>query len=168
MIKNRKVVVAVCGLLALVLLFSVGPSSIFASDNQAGTTNAQPGLWQKMFGHRSKLNDAGPTKMFDKLVTDGVITQEQSGQISAFLAKQAEERKADLEKIKDMTAEERKAYFEANKPQERPRLLDSLVTAGIITQEKADEITKTLAAKKCLPVPGGQRAPMMRGKKNSQ
>ena len=165
---TRKISAAVCGLLALVLLFSIGATSIFASDTQADATKAKPGFLQKMIGHRGSLNDTGTNKIFEKLVTDGVLTQELSDQIDTYLAKKAEERKADLEKIKAMTAEERKAYLEANKPQKKTGLLEDLVAAGIITQEKADEIAKLLPAKKGLPAQDNKRAPMMRGNTKSQ
>ena len=163
--RNRRIVAAVGGLLALVLLFSFGATSIFASENKAGTGEIKPGFRQKTMGHLGNINNAGPAKIFDKLVTDGVITQEQADQINAYLDEKAQERKAEFEKFKNMTTEERKAYFEANKPQERPRLLDTLVTEGLLTQEKADEIARLLPAKKDRPAQSGQRGPMIRGSK---
>ena len=176
--RNRRIIAAVCGLLALVLLFSVGATSIFASDTQAGTRETKPGFRQKIMGHRGNINNAEPANIFDKLITDGVITQEQADKISAYLDEKAGERKAEFEKFKNMTAEERKAefekfrnmtveerkaYFETNKPQGKPGLLDTLVTEGLLTQEKADEIAKLLPAKKDRPAQYDQRGPMMRG-----
>ncbi len=165
--KNRKPVAIVTGLLALVLLLSVGATSLFASDTSAGI-DAKQGFLHKMMGYRGNFNNPGSDKMFEKLVTDGVLTQEQADQIAAYQTSKAEERKTEFEKIKDMTAEERKAYLEANKPLEKPELFANLVSAGIITQEKADEIAKLLPAKPARPLHDGQCKQMMRGKRNSQ
>ena len=78
-----------------------------------------------------------------QLVTAGTLTQEQADQIQAYCQAQAEERKAqretEREKIAAMTEAERQAYFEQNRG-ERPDLLAELVTAGIISQEQADQI----------------------------
>jgi len=79
----------------------------------------------------------------EQLVSEGVLTQEQSDQIQIYCQAQAEERKAQRESERDqiaaMTEAERRAYFEQNRG-ERPDLLAELVTAGIISQELADQI----------------------------
>lgn len=82
---------------------------------------------------------------FDSLVTAGTITQGQEDKIVEFMNKKAEARKTEMEKIKAMTEEERKAYFEANKGKERTDIFKELVDAGILNQSQAD------AAKKVLP-----------------
>ena len=85
------------------------------------------------------------TTAFDSLVKDGTITQAQEDKIVEFMKKKDEARKAEMEKVKAMTEEERKAYFEAKKTEERPNLFKELVDAGILNQTQAD------AAKKVLP-----------------
>ena len=76
-------------------------------------------------------------------VTAGVITQAEADKITAFLKtkEDAEKVKRDAEKAKidAMTAAERKAYMEANKPV-KTNILAELVTAGILTQAQADKI----------------------------
>jgi hypothetical protein len=102
-------------------------------------------------------------------VTAGVITQEVSDKVTAFVKtkEDAEKAKRDAEKAKfdamtdaekkadkeakkaakdaqkakldAMTDAERKAYMEANKPV-KENILKELVTAGILTQDQADKI----------------------------
>jgi glutamyl-tRNA reductase len=91
------------------------------------------------------------TTAFDSLVSAGTITQAQEDKIVEFMKQKAEARKAEMEKVKAMTEEERKAYFEANKAKERPDLFKELVDAGILNQAQAD------AAKKALPEHSGPR-----------
>jgi len=80
------------------------------------------------------------TEVLDKIVEDGTLSQEKADKILNFINEKEEERKAEFEKTKDMTREERKAYFKENKPQ-RSNLLDALVEEGIITQDEADELS---------------------------
>ncbi|WP_432666401.1 hypothetical protein R9X47_08630 [Wukongibacter baidiensis] len=77
--------------------------------------------------------------MLDDLIEKGTITEDDASEILDFVNEKTEERKAEFEKIKDMTEEERKAYFEENRPEKR-NLTENLVEEGIITQEQADEI----------------------------
>ena len=74
-----------------------------------------------------------------KLVTDKTITQDQADKIKAAIIKEEAVVKADFEKIKAMTQEQRKAYMESNKGN-RVNSLKALVDAGTITQAQADKI----------------------------
>jgi len=74
-----------------------------------------------------------------KLVTDKTITQDQSDKIKAAMVKEEAVRKADFEKTKAMTEEQRKAYMEANKAN-HINPLKALVDSGSITQAQADKI----------------------------
>lgn len=57
----------------------------------------------------------------DKLVQAGTITSEQAGAISKYMNDLQQQRQNEMNKIKNMTAEERQQYFEKNRP-ERPIL----------------------------------------------
>lgn len=81
--------------------------------------------------------------MINDQVEKGTISQEKATKILEFIAKKEEERNEFFEKVRDMTAEEKKAYFEENKPQ-RGNLMEELVEEGIITQDEADELSKNL------------------------
>lgn len=78
----------------------------------------------------------------DALVTAGTITQTTADKIQTYLDEQKTIRKTEMEKIKAMTADERKAYFENNKPNvaEKKDMLITLVEKGVITQTEADAI----------------------------
>jgi polyhydroxyalkanoate synthesis regulator phasin len=78
------------------------------------------------------------------LVEQGTITSDQSAAILALIAQQDADRKAEMEKIKDMTPTERKAYLQENKTL-RTNPLAELVAAGTLTQAQADEVAKIFA-----------------------
>jgi hypothetical protein len=89
------------------------------------------------------------------LVSAGTITQEESDKILALSKEEAAARQAEMDKVKNMTAEERKAYFEAAKDNSTGRKGDifaQAVAKGILTQEKADaaeaKLQETRAAEK--------------------
>lgn len=79
------------------------------------------------------------TASLSTLVEKGTINQETADKIKDFIAKKQEERKADFEKMKDMTKEERQALI-SKLPKEKTDLCNKMVTAGIITPEQADAI----------------------------
>jgi len=82
----------------------------------------------------------------DKLVTDGKITQEQEVKILAAIQEKQEALKAEMDKIKNMTAEERKAYFESKKDQmvQKVDIVGELVNEGIITQDQAQDVRSAI------------------------
>ncbi|QGU94062.1 hypothetical protein GOM49_01950 [Clostridium bovifaecis] len=90
--------------------------------------------------------------IFDTLVKSGKITQAQEDKIIEFMNKKEEARKTEMEKIKNMTEEERKAYFQESKSKEKTDLLSELVAAGIINQEEADIVKAALPQHKELRV----------------
>ena len=63
--------------------------------------------------------------------------------LQAALKEEQTERQTEMEKVKAMTADERQAYFQENKPEQNSCLAD-LVTAGTITQEQADAVQKAI------------------------
>jgi len=93
------------------------------------------------------------------LVEKNVINSEQSTAILNKLTAIRSGRQAQMEATKDMTKEQRQAYFEANKP-EKINPLAELVTAGTITQAQADQIAQVL------PMGGGKGMGMHQGRGN--
>ena len=127
-------------------------------------------------GQGSKIGNHSGNFLETALTTEvkaGVITQAEADKVTAFLktkeaARKAEvdaekakldamtdaerkvameakkvERDAERAKIQAMTAEERTAYMKAN----RPNILTELVTAGILTQDKADKLQAAVPEK---------------------
>lgn len=82
--------------------------------------------------------------MMTDLVAKKIISQEQADKWVEFRKAKMPERQAEREKIKNMTKEERRAYWQ----NERPKRLDEVVKAGIISQEQANKI-KELWCQNC-------------------
>jgi len=102
-------------------------------------------------GHGGKGGGMSPEKMktqLDTLVTAGTITQDEETKIVNYLAEKQTERKAEMDKVKDMNEADRKAYFESKKTTEKTDMFSKLVSAGIITQDKADAIKADMPAPK--------------------
>lgn len=77
------------------------------------------------------------------LVDKNVINSEQSAAILKKLTEIHTERQAQMEATKDMTKEQRQAYFGANRPgKENP--LAELVTSGTLTQAQADQVAQSI------------------------
>ncbi|MCB2360977.1 hypothetical protein [Clostridium estertheticum] len=74
-----------------------------------------------------------------KLVTDKIITQDQSDKIKAAMVSEEAANKAEIEKTKTMTDAERKSYMESKKGT-HISALKALVNAGTITQAQADKV----------------------------
>ncbi len=82
-------------------------------------------------------------KTLSGLVDKGTINSEQSAAILAEIAQEDTARQAAMEKMKDMTKEEREANKQENKSEKTGRFAD-LVTAGTLTQAQADEVSQAL------------------------
>jgi Spy/CpxP family protein refolding chaperone len=74
-----------------------------------------------------------------KLVADKTITQNQADKIKDAITKVEATRKADFEKIRAMTEEERKTYMDSNKIS-YINPLKAIVDDGTITQAQADKV----------------------------
>ncbi len=75
-----------------------------------------------------------------KLVESKVIDQATADKMTEYMQKKHEEMKADMEKVKAMTEEERKEYFESKKVKVKLDILSDMVDNGVITQTQADAI----------------------------
>ncbi len=81
----------------------------------------------------------------DGLVNDNVISRETGDKLLAYLSQKREAHKAEREKLKSMTEEERKAYFEEQKAKrEADGPFAELVKNGTLTKEQAGAIAKAL------------------------
>jgi hypothetical protein len=109
-------------------------------------------------GGKGDRKDDGqsPKKMktqLDTLVTAGTITQAEETNILNYFTEKQTERKAEMDKVKDMTEADRNAYFESKKTAEKTDMFSELVTSGIITQDKADAIKAAMPAPKAPAAP---------------
>ncbi|HYE83939.1 MAG TPA: hypothetical protein VEG39_17460 [Clostridia bacterium] len=95
---------------------------------------------------KAKLREMKDIRMNDGmqgLVDKGVLTAKDIENIRSYMLKVREERKAKLEKLKTMTAEERKQYF-INAKKERKDILTRMVEDKVITKTQAEEIDKAI------------------------
>ncbi|OGO78583.1 MAG: hypothetical protein A2Y23_12700 [Clostridiales bacterium GWB2_37_7] len=92
---------------------------------------------------RNKLDWSEQLK---ELVAAGTITQATADKMLTFLTEQENTRKAEMEKLQTMTAEQRKTYFESKKSEvnKKINLFSSMVEKGIITQGQSDAIKDKL------------------------
>lgn len=115
-------------------IFSFGTSAL------ANVESVNPNQMQTQISHgKHHFSD-----MMTDLVSKKIISQEQADKWKEFRQSKISERQAEREKIKNMTKEERRAYWQ----KEKPKRLDEVVKAGIITQEQANQI-KELWSKNC-------------------
>lgn len=95
-----------------------------------------------------KIGDKGRTfkSILTEMVKDGTITQSEMDKITVFQKEKQESMKAERDKVKNMTAEERQNYLSTKKT-EHQDLLTELVNKGIISQPKADTIKAKMEQK---------------------
>lgn len=88
-----------------------------------------------------------PEKMMSnqlaKLVTEGTITQAQANDLGAFFKEKATERRAEMDKVKDMSPEERHSYMEAHRKSHEERLAE-LQQAGHLSDDQAKAVADAL------------------------
>lgn len=88
----------------------------------------------------------------DTIVKAGTITQNQENNILDYFKSKIDERKAEMDKIKNMTESERQKYFESKmsekKDGQRTDVLADLVKGGTITQDQANAIKGALIPNK--------------------
>lgn len=91
---------------------------------------------------RSKFKEIREQILTDKLngmVQKGTITQIQSDKVKMYFENARKER---IEKLKNMTEEQRKTYFKDHKRGQD--VIEKLVEDSVITKEQAEELRKTL------------------------
>lgn len=85
------------------------------------------------------LSDGIKSKL-SSLVTAGTITQDQEDKIEDFIQQKNEERKSEMDNLKNMSTSDRKSYLEQKKSEGKPDLLKDLVSANIISKDQANSI----------------------------
>jgi len=97
-------------------------------------------------GMKGNLKESMNIKLQDalkELVSNSTITQAKSDELQAYMTKKDEERKAEFEKIKGLSAEERKALLDNQQTEKVGKgqgMFSDAVKDSIITQEQADAI----------------------------
>ncbi|MCF6097801.1 microfibrillar-associated 1 family protein [Thermovorax subterraneus] len=90
-----------------------------------------------------------------KLVESGTITSEKKDKILAYLDEKEAQRQQEIEKVKNMTEEERKAYFEEKKSslqkQGKYSMMQELVDKGILTEEEAKAVMEAIRPPRPVP-----------------
>lgn len=76
----------------------------------------------------------------NELVKEGALTQEKADKVISQFEKRKDERKAEFEKMKKMTEEERKEYVK-NKKEKYINPFDEMIKDGTITKSEAEAIT---------------------------
>lgn len=92
-----------------------------------------------------KLKPEELKSRLDAAVKAGVISGQEEVKIVEFFKQRSVERKAEKEKIKNMTDEERRAYFDKKFKDGRPDPLSDLVKSGTITQKQAEGLKPFLS-----------------------
>lgn len=115
-------------------VFSFGSSAIA----NTAATPTPPQVYSEVCHGKHHFNN-----MMTELVSQKVITQEQADKWAQYRQSKMPERKAEREKVKNMTQEERREYWK----KEKPKRLDEVVKAGIITQEQATQIKEMWSKK---------------------
>jgi hypothetical protein len=126
-------------------------SAIALADTKTSATvknifHGRQSIAGKMFRGREDIFEKNAIKNniendLKALVTAGVITQNESDKILALSKSEDQARQAEMDKVKNMTDSERKAYFDSMKgkaPQMKGDIFTQAVSSGIITQVKAD------------------------------
>jgi hypothetical protein len=111
----------------------------------------QDNIKHQQFGEMEKggMFKEGWGMQLDALVAAGTITQTTADKIQAYLDAEQATFKAEMEKVKAMTDDERETYFQnfKSKAPERLDMLSNLVQKGVITQIEADAINAVQNAK---------------------
>lgn len=148
--RSKKLIVKVMtGLIAAGLSLSA-MVSVSAATNDASSNTTKAVVTDSNKANKRGFFGGDIKTKFDSFVKAGTITQAQEDKIVEFVNAKNEERKVEMEKVKNMTKEQRKAYFETNKSKEKTNLFDELVSKGIINQSQADKLKASLPQKKGL------------------
>ena len=116
-------------------------ASAYAPAGGETAVSSQEYAHKKHSGKKHKID-------VNALVKDNVISKETGEKVKAYLREHSEERKAEHEKIRNMTREERQAYFKEKYPNGRPDIWSEMSAAGVITPGEADAIKAALQAKR--------------------
>lgn len=119
----------------------IGSSILTFGSSAIGNTDISPvsnQVYSQVCHGKHHFNE-----MMTELVSQKIISQEQADKWVAYRQSKIAERKAEREKIKNLSKEERREYWKKAKVQR----LDEVVKAGIITQDQADQIKEMWSKK---------------------
>lgn len=102
----------------------------------------------KEFGPKGKRDGKHFETVLGKLVTEGKLKETSIKTIQEYMKTQGDARKAEMEKIKDLSAEEKKAFFESNK-KERVDIFEKMAEEGVISADEAKIIKEAMPQRKC-------------------
>jgi competence protein ComGC len=135
------------GIVVTSMVFAIGTTAFAVNNGSEGKKAPIGKVFKGGKGVRGEITPTNALKTrLDALVTAGTITQAQEDSILQYVNEKDAERKAEMEKVKNMTKEERDAYFK-DKTKEKFDLFSELVSKEIITQAQADEISKNVKEK---------------------
>ncbi|AOT69742.1 hypothetical protein [Geosporobacter ferrireducens] len=158
------------GVLVSSMMFTMG-GAVFAKETE-GTADAaaekNTKIMQKFkagselkkengFALKSQVPGKGLEAVLDKLAEEGTLSKEKVEEVKKYLEEKMEAKKAEFEKIKDLTEEERQKYFEENKANktERVDFIEQLVKDGVITEAQEEQIKAKM--KEMMPQGLGKR-----------
>lgn len=104
----------------------------------------EKGGLEKGMKHKVKINSEGLKTTLDTLVKSGKLTKAKEDKILNFMNEKAKARKAEMEKVENMTEDERKTYFQSKGSTERNDIFKELVNNGTLTQADVDLITAAM------------------------
>lgn len=94
--------------------------------------------------HQEKMEERIKENLQD-LVDDGTLSDDDVDILIDYMKEHKDDRKEEMEQVKEMTPEERKAYFEEKRESgERTGIFEEMVEDEILTQEQADAVKKAL------------------------
>ncbi|HWR40197.1 MAG TPA: hypothetical protein VN611_11925 [Patescibacteria group bacterium] len=141
------------GYLLLAACFLVSGLSL-AAVSAAPTPGANPGECREGTPPPPEKQDrkAQLSKVLATLTKEGRITPDQANQLQVFFREKEAQHKAEFEKIRSLTPEERQAYFQQNPPP-RHDIIGDLKAAANLTGEQAKLVAEALRPQMPPPPP---------------
>jgi len=138
MIKKKIVALVAAGCLTA----SIGVTAVAYTKNVSSNSKVKYNQAQGQGKLENGQKDI-KTKL-DTLVKAGTITQAVEDKVILYFNQMETQRKAEMDKVKSMTAAERKTYMDSKVKGQRLDPLADMVKSGTITQAEADSINAVL------------------------
>lgn len=143
--RRTKVKRRIIFFLSILILSAALSGSALAFDDGLPTLNIPIQRTESHRQGKAKLDEKEIKAFVDELVAKQVISRESGDKLLAYFDQKHEERKAERERVKSMTEEERKAYFEERKARrDADGPFAELVKDKTLTKAQADAIAKAL------------------------
>jgi hypothetical protein len=132
-----------CGLTIGCLFLSLGglalANNASDSDNVIHRPDSPPQADMPNPGHMEQHIK----KSLEKLVNEGTITKDQADKVIQFFKEKDSQRKAEMDKVKDMSPEDRETYLK-QKFNNRPDFINELQSATDLSEEQAKIVADAL------------------------